>query len=92
MVWDTTGCVSVTCAVDLHLFRKRQRRRIAEGRTVLAGPAPFFFPYSTPKITVDKIMTPDNLQTTWSEISDALKEDVSEDTFDRWFRDVELIA
>jgi chromosomal replication initiator protein len=41
---------------------------------------------------VDKIMTPDNLQPVWSEISNALREDVSEDTFVRWFKDADLVG
>jgi len=41
---------------------------------------------------VDKIMTPEKLQPVWSEISNALKDDVSEDTFARWFKDADLVA
>ena len=37
-------------------------------------------------------MRPENLQAVWSEISNALREAVSEDTFVRWFKDAELVA
>jgi chromosomal replication initiator protein len=37
-------------------------------------------------------MRPENLQAVWTEISSALKEAVSEDTFVRWFKDAELVA
>jgi chromosomal replication initiation ATPase DnaA len=37
-------------------------------------------------------MRPENLQAVWTEISSALREAVSEDTFVRWFKDAELVA
>ena len=37
-------------------------------------------------------MRPENLQAVWNEISNALREAVSDDTFVRWFKDVELVA
>src|SRR4030095_14917112 len=37
-------------------------------------------------------MRSENLQAVWNEISNALREAVSEDTFVRWFKDAELVA
>jgi chromosomal replication initiator protein len=40
---------------------------------------------------VDKVLIAPNLKNIWSEIAEAVKSEVSAYTFDRWFRDVELV-
>jgi chromosomal replication initiator protein len=44
----------------------------------------------TPETTVDKHPPTDELPFVWSKIAEQLREDVSSDTFARWFKDVEL--
>ena len=41
--------------------------------------------------TVDKTLKTESLTAIWSGISEAMKREVSADTFDRWFRDIELV-
>ena len=40
---------------------------------------------------MDKTLKTADLKTTWALISKALKADVSADTYDRWFKDIELV-
>ena len=40
---------------------------------------------------MDKTLKTADLKTTWTAISKALKADVSADTYDRWFKDIELV-
>ena len=41
-------------------------------------------------LTVDKVLNPAELNELWAGITDHIKADVSVDTYDRWFRDIEL--
>lgn len=43
-------------------------------------------------MTVDKPLTIEELPFVWGKIAERLREDVSEDTFARWFKDIELVA
>ena len=43
-------------------------------------------------MTVDKSPPTDELPFVWSKIAEQLREDVSGDTFSRWFKDIELVA
>src|SRR5689334_14032926 len=43
-------------------------------------------------MTVDKSPATEELPFVWSKLAEHLQEDVSEDTFARWFKDVELVA
>jgi chromosomal replication initiator protein len=40
---------------------------------------------------VDKILPTQDLSETWADIASAMKAEVSPDTFDRWFKDIELV-
>jgi chromosomal replication initiator protein len=42
------------------------------------------------RTTVDKSLSKADLATTWTDIANAMKAEVSGDTFDRWFKDIEL--
>src|SRR5688572_5526216 len=43
-------------------------------------------------MTVDKALTIEELPFVWGKIAERIREDVSEDTFARWFKDIELTA
>lgn len=43
-------------------------------------------------MTVDKSLTIEELPFVWGKITERLREDVSADTFARWFKDIELVA
>jgi chromosomal replication initiator protein len=43
-------------------------------------------------MTVDKPLTIEELPFVWGKIAERLREDVSDDTYSRWFKDIELIA
>jgi chromosomal replication initiator protein len=43
-------------------------------------------------MTVDKLPVSEELPFVWSKLAEHLREDVSEDTFARWFKDIELVA
>jgi len=45
----------------------------------------------TPAMTVDKPLKTDSLNTAWNGISAAMKAEVSTDTFNRWFKDIQLV-
>lgn len=45
----------------------------------------------TPVMTVDKPLKTDSLTTAWNGISAAMKAEVSTDTFNRWFKDIQLV-
>ena len=51
----------------------------------------FFLNPQTPVITVDKSLKTSELKATWTAIAKTLKADVSADTYDRWFKDIELV-
>ncbi len=42
-------------------------------------------------LTVDKSLKNADLKATWAEIARALRADVSVDTYDRWFKDIDLV-
>lgn len=46
---------------------------------------------NTPVMTVDKPLKTDSLTSAWKGISAAMKAEVSADTFDRWFKDIDLV-
>jgi len=51
-----------------------------------------FFPHPKPLLTpVDKTLNNADLKTTWMAITTALRADVSVDTYDRWFKDIDLV-
>jgi chromosomal replication initiator protein len=43
-------------------------------------------------MTVDKPLTIEELPFVWGKIVERLREDISDDTYSRWFKDIELIA
>src|SRR4030095_7035753 len=43
-------------------------------------------------MTVDKPLTIEELPFVWGKIVERLREDVSDDTYSRWFKDIELVA
>jgi chromosomal replication initiator protein len=43
-------------------------------------------------MTVDKSLTIEELPFVWGKIVERLREDVSDDTYSRWFKDIELVA
>lgn len=43
-------------------------------------------------MTVDKPLTIEELPFVWGKITERLREDVSEDSYSRWFKDIELVA
>lgn len=43
-------------------------------------------------MTVDKALTIEELPFVWGKVAERLRDDVSEDTFARWFKDIELVA
>ena len=43
-------------------------------------------------MTVDKPLTIEELPFVWGKITERLREDVSEDSYARWFKDIELVA